>query len=242
MKLHQSLRTGASALASACAIACGGPAATNSAADATADGTTADAGSDSAGDQATDTAIATDDAADASQPAADAADGASADLATADLPPADVPPAGPTLFINEIAAAGVTNGDFNPSKGDWAEIYNAGKSPVDLSGYVVGGLDKGFDGAKTNVPPQVLAAGSSAPPGYLIIYFNHLGPSYGTPFIDNKLKKDGSMALWKPDGTLVDSVDWNDGDSPNSQSWGRSPDGAKVFKTFATPTPGKPNN
>ena len=56
------------------------------------------------------------------------------------------------------------------------------------------------------------------------------------------LKKDGSMALWKPDGTLVDSVDWNDGDSPNSQSWGRSPDGGKVLKTFTTPTPGKANN
>ncbi len=219
------------AVASMYATACGSAAPANSTADAATDDATADGTNDNATHDGQDAAIPNADAADVTAPSDDAADVAS-----------DIAPAGPTLFINEIAAAGVANGDFNPSKGDWAEIYNAGKNAVDLGGYVIGGIDKGFDGAKANVPPQVLAAGSSAPPGYLIIYFNHLGPSYGTPFVDNKLKKDGSMALWKPDGTLVDSVDWNDGDSPNSQSWGRSPDGGKDLKTFTTPTPGKANN
>ena len=42
------------------------------------------------------------------------------------------------------------------------------------------------------------------------------------------------------DGETIDSLDWEEGDTPEGTSWGRLPDGAADI-ALLTPTPGAPN-
>lgn len=146
---------------------------------------------------------------------------------------------GPTLFLNEINAGGAKK-PTTPEENDWAEIYNAGKTAVDLSGYKIGGTINGI-GAANELP-----AGSKVEAGgFFVVWFNTY--NLGTPNIAKGLKSDGTLGLWDKGGTLVDSVDWKEGDSPTCPpkpcaSYDRVPDGSSTWKTVAPNTPGAPNS
>ena len=126
------------------------------------------------------------------------------------------------LVINEIAAQG------DPL--DWFELYNGTDAAIDLSGYVV--ADDLSDVDKR----MAFAAGVSIGPGeYLRVEVDSDGwPGFA-------LGRDEELGLWRADGTLVDSVDWDRGQADAGTSYARQPDATGQFSTTANPTPGAAN-
>ena len=53
------------------------------------------------------------------------------------------------------------------------------------------------------------------------------------------LASDEELGIWLLDGTLVASVDWNEGQSGEGQSYTRVPDATGKFQTVGNPTPGR---
>ena len=129
----------------------------------------------------------------------------------------------------------LADASFNPTGSDWVELYNDGDAAVDLSGArMIDSKTKGFADA-TALPP-----GTSIPAkGFLIVFFNHDGA--GTPVIDKGLGASEALTLFGSDGIQLDQVDWKDGEAPEGKSWGRSPDGASVFRTFDKASPNAKN-
>ena len=108
------------------------------------------------------------------------------------------------IFINELYAAG----------DDWIELYNAGETTKDISGYFI------YDDATNKYQ---LPANTSIPAkAFLILTCDDTGTGLHTNF---RLTSDGeSVYLETEDGKLIDKVDFpplNDG-----QSYGRYPDGS----------------
>jgi hypothetical protein len=139
------------------------------------------------------------------------------------------------VVVNEVVAKALADASFNPTGSDWIELYNDGDAEVDLEGArLIDSKSKGFAEA-TALPP-----GTKIPAkGYLVVFFNHDGA--GTPVIDKGLGAKEAVTLFDRDGVTLDQVDWKDGDAPEGKSWGRSPDGAAVFRTFDKPTPNAKN-
>ena len=163
------------------------------------------------------------------------ADGGSADVASADGGGADVAVTIAPIVINEVAPKGAKAGTFNPTGSDWAELYNAGDSVVDLENWrVIDSKSKGFNVAFPLPKNTKIAA-----KGYLLIWFNH--DSAGSPVIDKKLGGDEALSVYHPSGALADMVNWEAEDSVPAKSWGRTPDGGSVFVIFDKPTPGAAN-
>lgn len=137
------------------------------------------------------------------------------------------------IVINEVVAAGAP---------DWFEIANPTTVDVDLS-------DVYFS---DDLTPAVTAGANVAfiPAGshvsghqYFVLDVDAAGVGFG-------LGKDEALSLWRDaDGdhaasagdTLLDSVDWLDGDAPAAASFARLPDASGAFATTATPTRGGPN-
>jgi hypothetical protein len=140
----------------------------------------------------------------------------------------------PPIFINEVAAAGEPMGAFNPSGSDWIELYNAGAEAVSLRGFRLHDKPDKHESAVALPADTMIDA-----KGFLVVYFNR--DNIGSPVVGKSLGKDEEVVLYSPGGRVVDRVDWNDNDSPAGGSYGRAPDGGSVFRTIATPTPGKPN-
>jgi hypothetical protein len=158
--------------------------------------------------------------------------------ATEGLAPADTAAAGATVYLNEIAAQGTPLGNFNPSGGDWVEVYNSGASPIDLAGWRIASPAKGFANAHP-IPP-----GASVPAkGFLILYFNH--DNAGSPVIDDKLKGsvDAALQLWDDGGVAVDQASWLATQVIKGGSVGRQPDGSPTWKVYAKSqaSPGQAN-
>ncbi|WP_419945982.1 CotH kinase family protein [Candidatus Poriferisodalis sp.] len=126
------------------------------------------------------------------------------------------------LIINEVAAKG------DPL--DWFELYNASRVPIALDGFEM--ADDLMDIGK-RVP---FPAGTVIGPGeYLQISLDKEGwPGFA-------LGSDEELGVWLLDGTLVASVDWNEGQSGADQSYARVPDVTGRFETVDTPTPGAPS-
>ncbi|WP_419864928.1 CotH kinase family protein [Candidatus Poriferisodalis sp.] len=147
-----------------------------------------------------------------------------ADSAGADTPDADAS-AGPLdvgLVINEVAAKG------DPL--DWFELYNASPVPIALDG-----LEMADD--LTDVGKRVpFPAGTVIGPGeYLQFSLDKAAwPGFA-------LGSDEELGIWLLDGTLVASVDWDDGQSGADESYARVPDVTGRFQTVGTPTPGAAN-
>ena len=126
----------------------------------------------------------------------------------------------PEVVINEVAARG--------EPADWIEIVNRSGEAVDLTGWTVTDDDPehvhAFDSG------QVLGAGA-----YLLLLKEDAGGfTFGLGDAD-------SVMLYAPDGTVVDSTTWEDGQAPKDTSWGRMPNGSGDFMTLETPTPGGVN-
>lgn len=129
-------------------------------------------------------------------------------------------PSWPEVVINEVAPSG--------APADWIEIMNRSGDEVDLSGWTVTDDDPehvhAFDSGQT------LGAGA-----YLLLLKEDAGGfTFGLGDAD-------SVMLYAPDGTVVDSTTWEDGQSPADTSWGRMPNGTGDFMTLETPTPGGAN-
>ena len=136
------------------------------------------------------------------------------------------------LVINEVAAKG------DPL--DWFELYNATDEHISLANFFVAD-DLTDVGKRVAFPTNLLIA----PGEYLKVEVD----------TDNwagfKLGGDEELGIWRlagsekngwsADGDLVDSVDWNEGDSGGGESYARIPDVTGEFETVGTPTPGTAN-
>ena len=126
------------------------------------------------------------------------------------------------LLINEVAARG------EPL--DWFEVYNDSSEPIDLNELLV--ADDLFDeNERVSFPENMIIE----PGEYLIIELDKKGwPGFA-------LGGDEELGIWNKDGILVASVDWEDGDSGDGESFARLPDLRGGFETSNMPTPGTPN-
>ncbi|GAA4597023.1 hypothetical protein GCM10023194_70690 [Planotetraspora phitsanulokensis] len=117
--------------------------------------------------------------------------------------------------INEVESDGGT-------PGDWVELVNTGKTPVDVSGWVV--KDNDDSHAYTVAAGTTMAVGA-----YLAL---DVDPVFGLGGAD-------SARLYLPDGvTLADSYSWT---SHATTTYGRCPDGTGAFVTTTSPTKGAAN-
>ncbi len=126
------------------------------------------------------------------------------------------------LVINEVAAKG--------DQLDWFELHNSSREPIVLDGFVF--ADDLADAGKRVAFPAgtTIEAG-----GYLQIELDSDGwPGFA-------LGGDEELGIWLADGTGVDKVDWEEGDSGGDQSYARIPDTTGDFQTVGNPTPGAPN-
>ncbi len=152
----------------------------------------------------------------------------------------DTWPAAPAV-INEWMAsntrtlANPLDGKFN----DWFELYNAGPTAADLTGYYL-------SNDLTNKTKFAVPSGYSIPAhGFLLVWAdnNSSQNSPGDPglHVNFKLSKSGeAIALFTPDGTLVDGVTF--GGQTDDISQGRWPDGnAGQYYFMTNATPGTPN-
>ncbi|WP_419922645.1 CotH kinase family protein [Candidatus Poriferisodalis sp.] len=126
------------------------------------------------------------------------------------------------LVINEVAAKG------DPL--DWFELHNPSPDPIALDGFEV--ADSLTDAGKRVAFP----AGTTIGPGaYMQIRLDKdAWPGFA-------LGGDEELGIWRLDGTHVDSVDWNEGQSAEGQSYARVPDATGDFQTVDNPTPGAAN-
>ena len=131
-------------------------------------------------------------------------------------------PIGLGLVINELAAKG------DPL--DWFELHNPMPDPIALEGFEV--ADSLTDAGKRVAFP----AGTILGPG---AYMQFSLDKDGWPGF--ALGGDEELGIWLRDGTLVDSVDWDEGGAPEGGSYARVPDATGDFRTVDTPTPGAPN-
>ena len=126
------------------------------------------------------------------------------------------------LVINEVAARG------DPL--DWFELHNPSPEPIALDGFEV--ADSLTDAAKRVAFP----AGTTIQPGAYMQFTLDKG---GWPGF--ALGGDEELGIWLLDGTHVASVDWNEGQSSDGQSYARVPDATGDFQTVDNPTPGAAN-
>ena len=142
-------------------------------------------------------------------------------------------PAKSQITINEVLAS---NGSINtdPDYGanaDWIELYNAGQTDVNLSGWsLTDNLNK----------PQkyILPNGTSIKAGsYLLIWCDDKGTGLHAGF---KLSADGEeVGLFDANGEMVDTISF--GPQYGDISFGRSIDNIGTNLFFMSPTPGAAN-
>ena len=152
-----------------------------------------------------------------SAPSLSGGDGADARDADPSTTPLDV-----GLVINEVSAKG------DPL--DWFELHNASLVPIALDGFE---MADSLTDAEKRVP---FPAGTVIRPG---AYMQFSLDSDGWPGF--ALGGDEELGIWLLDGTLVASVDWDEGQSGADQSYARVPDVTGRFETVETPTPGAAN-
>jgi hypothetical protein len=142
------------------------------------------------------------------------------------------------VVINEWMAANTAASAFaDPADGDfddWFELYNPGSAPADLAGcFLTDDLAQRFQFA-------VPAGYTVAPGGFLLVWAdgetNQNRPDLPDLHVSFKLDKEGdAIALFAPDGSLIDSVTFG----PQISNWsqGRVPDGTLGLHFFVGPSP-----
>lgn len=148
---------------------------------------------------------------------------------------ANVVPA-PRIFINEWMASnqGVVPDPADGDSDDWFELYNAGDTAVDLTGFTL--TDNLADPRQFTIP-----AGTMLPArGFLLAWADEetgQGQPGGDLHVSFKLSQNGeTIALFAPDGTLVDQLRF--AAQPSNGVTGRWPDGAAgPFPPLSRATP-----
>lgn len=143
------------------------------------------------------------------------------------------PPGLGTLFVNEVmpsntAACADPFGEFD----DWVELYNAGSTDLELTGFYVS------DDA-TQPMRVALQAGVTVPAGgFTLLWADE--QVQGIDHLQFKLEAKGEMFLISaPDGTLIDQITF--GMATTDVSFARLPDGTGEFASCAHPTCGASN-
>lgn len=146
----------------------------------------------------------------------------------------------PPLRINEWMASntGFIRDPADNDTEDWLEILNPTASPVLLSGWQLTDMPGGAN--RYTVPAGYLVPAH----GHLLVWADNETQqnSAGDPalHVNFKLERNGeAIALYAPDGTLIDSVVF--GYQTNNMSMGRQPDGSINVVFFSLPTPGYTN-
>lgn len=122
--------------------------------------------------------------------------------------------------------------DLTPEPPDWPEPEAA----VPLTARS-GTLEVAFSTSwGSNLDPNPLEAGTTIEPG---AYMQFSTDKDGWPGF--ALGGDEELGIWLANGTGVDRVDWDEGQSGEGQSYARVPDATGDFQTVNTPTPGAPN-
>lgn len=140
------------------------------------------------------------------------------------------------LFINELMASNSsTIQDESGSYPDWLEIYNSGDTQVNMSGYYL--TDDLSEKDKWAFPDTTIP-----PKGFLLVWVDN-DEEEGPMHASFNLRKAGEDAgLFKDEsGSLVTVDAFTFGEQTTDVSYGRQPDGASTFVTFAKPTPGTSN-
>jgi hypothetical protein len=144
------------------------------------------------------------------------------------------------VFINEWMADNVTSladpadNDFE----DWYELYNAGSTVADVSGFYLGQN-------LTNRTQFRIPNGYTLPPhGFLLVWADNETKQNTTNQADLhagfKLSKTGdAIGLFAPDGTVIDFVSF--GPQTHDATEGRFPDGGGMLYPLVTPTPRSAN-
>ncbi|HXT41180.1 MAG TPA: lamin tail domain-containing protein [Candidatus Angelobacter sp.] len=145
------------------------------------------------------------------------------------------------VTINEWMASN-TGTLADPADGhydDWFELYNAGPTVVDLSGYTL--TDTPTNATQFTIPPgYAVPAG-----GYLLVWADNDTSQNATnsPELHTNFKLSGGgefIGLYSPNGTNIDAVTF--AAQTNDISQGRYPDGnSGQFYFMQTPTPGTAN-
>ena len=126
-------------------------------------------------------------------------------------------PMAPTsaVVINEYLPA-----PKNTYTKEWAELYNAGNTTVDITGwYINDSLSK----------KHTFPAGTLIGPDSHVLVEKTMGLNNGGD----------EIRLFNSTGAMVDSHAYDD--SEYDRSWGRRPDGSVIWTVFSFPTPGGPN-
>ena len=125
----------------------------------------------------------------------------------------------PSIVINEVES----NGDAT----DWAEIYNAGTTPVDLSGWYL--MDNDPVGHAADVTP--VAEGTVLNPGEFYVFDQMEHFTFG-------LGKADQVTIYNKDRIVVAEFSWED---HANGVFARIPDGTGEFIDFAVSTKGEAN-
>jgi hypothetical protein len=146
------------------------------------------------------------------------------------------PAAAQSLLINEfLASNNAVNTDEYGDHDDWAELWNFGSESVDL-----GGLWLSDGGTPWQIPTGAPDITTVPAGGFVVLWFDE-EPNQGPLHVDDKLSAGGeAVVLYAADGTT--ELDRRDYDAQTSNiSEGRQFDGAQLWVTFTTPTPGESN-
>ncbi|MBK8498453.1 MAG: CotH kinase family protein [Flavobacteriales bacterium] len=141
------------------------------------------------------------------------------------------------VLINEVSAANWDMIFLGGEYEDWVELYNAGGSTVDLSGWYLSDDDAQPD--KWMVPAGITIAGG----GHLLMVCSGKNTVItGMPHTSFKLTqtKQEFVVLADPTLNVVSSFQFTQPTQKN-HSWGRTTDGAATWSIFLTPTPATAN-
>ena len=115
-------------------------------------------------------------------------------------------------------------------KEEWVELYNKGDKDQDISNWSI--MDS------KDRDPFIIPAGTVIKKGgFYVVDYDETGESGFTFGLGNE----DAVRLNDGNDTLVDSVQWSDGEMAEDQSYGRVPDGTGDFKLLVSPTKGKSN-
>jgi hypothetical protein len=137
------------------------------------------------------------------------------------------------IVINELMPVNSTtvsdqNGEFD----DWIELYNPSTERFDISGYHLS--DKKSNLSKWSFPEGITVSGK----GFLVIWADSDTTQSGL-HANFKLSSSGeTVSLSKPDGSLIDQVEYSG--QALELSYSRNPDGTGDFK-WQIPTFNGPN-
>lgn len=148
------------------------------------------------------------------------------------------------LVINEYQVANVDQ-TIDPSYnyGSWIELYNAGSTSVDLSGYTLTHTDS--DGIVESYTFNYGGVGNVPAHGYKVIWFDHnSADGFFGKYADNQVRfkldcEGGMLDLADSDGELIATLLY-DTAIPRC-SYARTTDGGKEWRWTANPTPGSSN-